>query len=69
MDPVDLILTVCLVAAPEICREERLHFEDRGPLLKCMFLAPAEIARWSKTRPKYRVVRWQCAYPGKEIEL
>jgi len=45
---IDLVLTICLASNPSSCREERLHFEDRGGQLNCMFLAPAEIAKWSK---------------------
>ncbi|MCP9233066.1 hypothetical protein NMG46_22935 [Mesorhizobium sp. LMG 17147] len=66
MDMVDLILTVCLSANPGNCRDEHLYFESRGSLFQCMFLAPAEIAKWSQEHPRRRVVRWKCAFPSKE---
>ncbi|MER9134444.1 hypothetical protein [Mesorhizobium sp. M0768] len=66
MDMVDLILTVCLSANPGNCRDEHLYFESRGSLFQCMFLAPAEIAKWSQEHPSLRVVRWKCAVPSKE---
>ncbi|MER9072746.1 hypothetical protein NKH80_07955 [Mesorhizobium sp. M0904] len=66
MDMVDLILTVCLSANPGNCRDEHLYFESRGSLFQCMFLAPAEIAKWSQENPRLRVVRWKCAFPSKE---
>ncbi|MER9249484.1 hypothetical protein [Mesorhizobium sp. M0590] len=66
MDMVDLILTVCLSANPGNCRDEHLYFESRGSLFQCMFLAPAEIAKWSQERPSLKVVRWKCAVPSKE---
>lgn len=69
MDVIDLVLTICLVSNPSSCREERLHFENRGNLLNCMFLAPAEIAKWTEEHPKLRVTRWKCAYPTKELTL
>ncbi len=69
MNVVDLVLTICLISNPTICREERLHFESRGNLLNCMFLAPAEIAKWSEEHPKQKVVRWKCDYPTNERTL
>ena len=41
MEMVDLILTVCLTANPDNCREEHLYFESRGSLVQCMMLAPS----------------------------
>ena len=69
MDVVDLVLTICLISNPTNCREERLHFENRGSLNNCMFLAPTEIAKWSGEHPKLKVVRWKCDYPSKDLEL
>ncbi|MER9627308.1 hypothetical protein [Mesorhizobium sp. M0296] len=66
MDMVDLILTVCLSANPGNCRDEHLYVESRGSLFQCMFLAPAEIAKWSQEHPSLKVVRWKCAVPSKE---
>ena len=69
MNMVDLVLTVCLTAAPTDCREQHLYFESRGSLVHCMFLAPPEIAKWSTEHPAHKVVRWRCAYPSQEREL
>lgn len=63
MDMVDLVLTICLIASPERCRDEHLYFENRGSLMHCMFLAPGTIAKWTEEHPAHRVVRWKCAYP------
>jgi hypothetical protein len=68
MNLIDLILTVCLAANPAKCRTERLHFENRGSL-QCMFLAPAEIAKWSQEHPALKVVRWTCMYPDRGRNL
>lgn len=69
MDVVDLVLTICLISNPASCRQERLHFENRGGLNNCMILAPTEIAKWSGEHPKLKVVRWKCDYPSKDLEL
>jgi hypothetical protein len=69
MDLIDLVMTVCLISEPSRCHTEHLYFERRGGLLQCTFLAPPEIARWSEAHPKFRVVRWRCAYPKKEEQI
>jgi hypothetical protein len=69
MDLVTLILTVCASADLGACRDEHLNFESRGDLMQCMFLAPAEIAKWSDQHPALKVVRWKCAFPDKGITL
>ena len=65
MDLVDLVLTVCLVANPNNCRQEHLYFESRGSLIQCIILAPSEIAKWSGYHPALKVVRWKCVFPEK----
>lgn len=69
MDVIDLVLTICLLSNPTSCREERLHFENRGGLNNCMSLAPTEIAKWSGEHPKLKIVRWKCDYPPKDLTL
>ena len=61
----DLILLICLIAAPENCREERVRFsvEVMAPMA-CLSRAPSLIAQWSSPRPDWRVTRWRCGVPG-----
>jgi len=63
---VQLILTVCALAQPADCEEQRLAFVDSGSLRHCMYHAQPKIAEWSAGHPNRRVVRWRCAYP--EVE-
>jgi hypothetical protein len=69
MDLVSLVLTVCLVASPDKCRDENLLFERRGELTLCMLLAQSEIAKWSAQHPALKVKRWKCAFPDKSRSL
>ena len=69
MDVIDLVLTICLISNPTSCREERLHFENRGGLNNCMFLAPTEIAKMVRGTSEAQVVRWKCDYPSKDLTL
>jgi hypothetical protein len=60
MDPVTLVLTVCLATAPEKCREETLQFQDLKSLNQCMFQSAVYIAEWSEQHPALRVKKWRC---------
>jgi hypothetical protein len=66
MDFIDLVLTVCTLANPAVCEEQRLPYASAGSLQQCMFAAPPVIAQWSEEHPTRRVVRWRCAFPGSE---
>ena len=66
---VDLVLTVCLIANPDACREERLMLESNGVLASCMYTAPARIARWTQEHPKLVVKRWKCMFPDERRDI
>ncbi|MCK0196270.1 hypothetical protein MWN34_05020 [Ancylobacter sp. 6x-1] len=67
----ELILSVCLVAAPATCREEivALGQEQIVPSSQCLVGAPSLIAGWTESHPKWRVARWRCGphADGKDI--
>ena len=65
MDMVDLILTVCLAASPDKCRDEHLYFESHGSLMQCMFLAPTEIVKWSEQHPASRSSAGNVLFPAR----
>ena len=58
-----LVMTVCAVAASEDCRTEELQFQSTSAI-QCLAEAPAQIAQWQHTHPKWRVTRWECRTPG-----
>ena len=63
----ELVLFVCLISAPQQCREEVLGMgAEPARQLACMWSAVPIIAQWSGTHPKWRVARWRCSLP--EIE-
>lgn len=52
-----LILTICLLASPDSCREERVSTEARmGLPMECT----AAMAEWATQHPTWRVVKWRC---------
>jgi hypothetical protein len=63
----ELILLACLVATPNICREERLRV-SMEPITgrACTVSAPPLIAQWSIARPAWRVARWRCGIAGND---
>ncbi|HXV31247.1 MAG TPA: hypothetical protein VD840_13025 [Sinorhizobium sp.] len=60
---VTLVMTVCLVSAPDRCREESLQLDEPSSLTQCMFQSVMYIARWSEQHPTLRVKKWQCKFP------
>ncbi|WP_181708046.1 hypothetical protein [Chthonobacter rhizosphaerae] len=55
---IELVLTVCLMTAPEECRQERMPFE--GPLISCAMAGQFAAAEWLQTHPKWSLSRWRC---------
>jgi hypothetical protein len=63
MDLIELIITVCAIAAPMNCHEAHLQFTWRGSLQQCAMGAQPYIAQWIGEHPKWNAVRWRCEYP------
>lgn len=60
MGMVTLVLTVCLISAPEKCREETVQLREAGSLTQCMSQSIMYIAEWSEQHPALRVKKWRC---------
>ncbi|PDT44686.1 hypothetical protein [Sinorhizobium fredii] len=63
MGLVTIVLTVCLVSAPERCREESLQLDTQVSLTQCMFQSAMFVANWSQLHPALRVKKWRCKLP------
>jgi len=61
---IELILTVCVLAAPSRCDDVRLQFVAQETMMQCMMQAPPYIAAWSAQHPDVSVSRWRSAWPG-----
>lgn len=68
MGAIDILLTVCLLSSPGSCEQKTLPIGDVASLRDCLAWAQPHIAAWSMDHPKYRVVRWRCAYPNADGE-
>ena len=65
----ELVLTVCLLADPAKCHDERLRVLDADiTLIQCMMTIP-DIVGWQQQHPDWRVSGWQCRpyVPEKDI--
>ncbi len=66
MNFIDLIVVVCSVTNPNICREEHLMFQTLGSLNACAMQAQPYLAQWIGEHPSLHVVRWRCEWPDAE---
>jgi hypothetical protein len=66
MNLIELILTVCSLAQPDVCEDQHLQFIDQGSLKQCMFHAQPTIAQWAGEHPGKQVVKWRCSTPKME---
>lgn len=61
---IELFFVTCMVATPEICKNNSLLFEERGGLFGCMMQSQNELARWVASHPGESVRAWECRYAG-----
>ncbi len=59
----ELVLWVCLMAAPDICNEKRLPFQAPTSLMDCMWQGQTQMVRWLDENPQWHLKRWRCAPP------
>lgn len=57
---IELVFTVCLVAAPETCEDRHLTFTENIGTRQCLIGAQPHLARWNEANPKWRIGRWKC---------
>ncbi len=62
---IELVMTVCLLAQPDDCRKERLPFD--GTETACAMAGHFVVATWTAEHPAWRVTRWRCGVPEREI--
>lgn len=60
---IELVITVCLLASPGSCRDERPDFTGDS-ILSCMTQGQVYAARWLAEHPAYSMSRWRCQPVG-----
>jgi hypothetical protein len=61
-----IIMTVCYMAQPDRCEEQRLAFAWRGSPRQCVMSAQSLIARGIGEHPQWTVRRYRCENPDAE---
>lgn len=62
MSAIQIVLYVCLLSDPSACEERAIPASvEAASIGSCMVWAQPQIAQWSTTHPKYKIVRWKCA--------
>jgi hypothetical protein len=65
MGLLELVITVCTVAHPTLCEDQRPGTRARNAQ-QCAMAAPPHRAQWIGEHPKWMAVRWHCEYPGQK---
>jgi hypothetical protein len=63
MDLIAIVVTVCALAQPDQCEQQRLEFSWSGSLKQCVMTAQPYIAQWIGEHPKWSVKSYHCEYP------
>jgi hypothetical protein len=66
MEMIAIVVTVCALAQPDQCEEQRLDFSWSGTLKQCVMNAQPYIAQWIGEHPKWSVKSYHCEYPHRE---
>jgi hypothetical protein len=66
MDLIAIVFTVCALAQPNDCQQERLDYLSGGSLRECLVSAQPYIAQWIGEHPKWSVKNYHCEYPHRE---
>jgi hypothetical protein len=63
LGPIAIVFTVCSLAHPNQCEEQRLDYMWEGSLQACVISAQPLIAQWIGEHPKWSVKSYRCEYP------
>jgi hypothetical protein len=63
-----VILTVCMITLPSVCREARVEqsVEERPPI-SCIVEGQSTVAIWQQEHPAWHVDKWKCV-PRSRLE-
>jgi hypothetical protein len=67
---IEIALTVCLIAEPSRCKEERVTaLAENATPFQCMRYGQLEAVKWSESHLKWNVKRWTCRPAGQFANL
>jgi hypothetical protein len=67
---IEIAAAVCMISAPERCRDVTLTFEAEAVTQnQCMMYGQMELAKWSGDNPNWRIAKWTCRPAGQVAKL
>jgi hypothetical protein len=63
MELIAIVITVCALAHPDQCEEQRLEFSSQFSLKQCVMSAQPYLAQWIGEHPKWTIKSYHCEYP------
>lgn len=63
MDLIAIVVTVCALAQPSRCEEQRIEFSSPSSLAQCVANAQPYLAQWLAGHPKWSIKNYHCEYP------
>lgn len=67
---IEIAAAVCLLAAPERCRDVTLTFDTETITpFTCMMYGQSELAQWTQAHPNWRIARFTCRPAGQIAKL
>lgn len=58
---VELIITACMIATPDRCRDHRMALNENITIVQCMMPPILQtLVGWAKEHPDWRVQQWTC---------
>jgi hypothetical protein len=67
---IEIVLSVCLLAEPQRCRDEHVTvLAENATPFQCMRYGQLESVKWSEAHPKWSIKRWTCRPAGQVANL
>lgn len=67
---IELVLSVCLISAPENCKDVQLSYMgDQVTPQQCMFRGQTTAAQWAAGHPDWRITKFKCQPPKEFAKL
>jgi hypothetical protein len=65
---IELVLTACIVAQPQTCRDQRILLDADTTPFQCMMNSQPAITQWGSEHPKWFVQHWKCQQQRKDAK-
>jgi hypothetical protein len=60
MNVFNIMMAICMVGQPAVCRDHRIQFESTVSLSECVHDAQFYMARWQADNPEWTIKTFRC---------